>query len=137
MPTVLLAEDADLCRFPYATFLRRGGFDVCTAGDGDDALRVLRDRAADVVVLDLAMPRTDGTAVLRAMRADPRWRDTPVVVISALSERDVQRRVAGLGVRASLLKSRFTGRDLVRAVSECLAPAGSVEPSPTAAGDSR
>jgi CheY-like chemotaxis protein len=66
------------------------------------------------------MPLLDGTAVLQAMRSDPGRADIPVIVMTALSEADASRRVQGLDVRALLIKSRFSVKELLRHVREAI-----------------
>jgi carbon storage regulator CsrA len=68
----LLVEDNPNERELLATFLRRSGLDVDTAGDGSDALDYLRShRLPDVMLLDMGLPRCDGATTVRAIRQDP------------------------------------------------------------------
>jgi carbon storage regulator CsrA len=68
----LLVEDDRNQRELLASFLRMGGVEVDTAGDGADALDYLRTRACpDVVLLDMGMPRIDGPTAVREIRRDP------------------------------------------------------------------
>jgi len=65
---VLLVDDEDTYRETLAKVLRRRGMDVATAGGGSEGLDRLRERAPDVVVLDLRMPGQDGLATLKEIR---------------------------------------------------------------------
>src|SRR5688572_19437037 len=97
MPLILIADDDQQGREAYAMILRVAGYQVVTAGEGDAALRVLRERPVDLVLLDLVMPDTCGEQVLRAMKQDPSLRETPVLVISALPETVAAARIRGTG----------------------------------------
>lgn len=66
--------------------LEKLGHTVVGVGSGNEALRALEGEAFDLVLLDVVMPGLDGVAVLRAIRAHPRWRAIPVVMISALDD---------------------------------------------------
>lgn len=66
--------------------LMRHGLDVESREDGDAAWNLMRNEAFDLVLLDVLMPGVDGLSVLMKMKADPRTRDVPVIMISALDE---------------------------------------------------
>jgi DNA-binding response OmpR family regulator len=120
VPRILLADDNGIYREACTRFLACEGYEVDQARDGDEAIRLLRKRPYDLVLLDLAMPLLDGTAVLQAMRMEPRWAQIPVIVMTALSEGDASRRVEGLEVRALLIKSRFSVKELMRHVRQAI-----------------
>jgi CheY-like chemotaxis protein len=71
---------------------------VRTAIDGEDALTKLRERAADLVLTDVMMPRMDGFALLERLRQDPRTRRLPVIMLSARAGEEAV--VEGLGAGA-------------------------------------
>jgi CheY-like chemotaxis protein len=75
-------DDVRDTRELYQYFLGFQGVRALTAADGEEALRMIADTPPDVIVLDLAMPRVTGWDVLRALKADPRSRPIPVLVLS-------------------------------------------------------
>ncbi|HEY9556673.1 MAG TPA: response regulator, partial [Acidimicrobiales bacterium] len=87
MPTVLIVDDEpDILLFVRIN-LELAGYDVREAGDGDEALTLLRQQPPDVMVLDVMMPKVDGWSVLMQLKADtdPAIRNIPVVMLTALS----------------------------------------------------
>jgi DNA-binding response OmpR family regulator len=62
--------------------LERDGHTVCTAGDGEEAMEQFRAELPDLVVLDVMMPKKDGFAVLREIKADPQQSRTPVIMLT-------------------------------------------------------
>ena len=68
-PVVLVVEDEPSIAEVVALYLRRAGFDVLSAGDGQEALDVLAEATPDLVVLDLMLPKVDGYEVTRQLRA--------------------------------------------------------------------
>ena len=78
--------------------LRKEGYIVDVAYDGEEALQKIRGAAPDLVLKDLMMPRMSGTEALRELRADPRTRGIPVVILTAKSEESDQ--VVGLQLGA-------------------------------------
>src|SRR5205085_2737970 len=86
MPTVLIVEDGEVAAEALARLIRRAGFQADRAATGEAALAYLRQLTPDLVVCDLMMPHMDGLGVLRAVRADPRTADLPVLVYSAAGD---------------------------------------------------
>jgi CheY-like chemotaxis protein len=79
-PLVLVADDDDDILLLVTTRLRRDGFEVVSARDGDEALALAREQRPDVAVLDIGMPGLDGLEVLERIRADDELRDMRVVL---------------------------------------------------------
>ena len=81
MPHVLIVDDEVNIRRVLAAMLKREGYEVTTAADGEQALGVLNKTPVHVVVTDLVMPRLGGMELLRRVSAD--FPDVPVIVITA------------------------------------------------------
>jgi DNA-binding response OmpR family regulator len=94
-PSVLVVDDERHVREVLEVGLEQRGFVVTTAPDGVAALKLLRDAAFDVVLLDLMMPKVDGLALLPMLR---RSTEAPVVMLSAKA--DIETQVAGLDAGA-------------------------------------
>ncbi len=127
MKTILVIDDMDLFREPIAAALRSRGFETLTAGDGHSGLRIARNHRPDLVLLDMAMPQMDGLAVLAAMRVDARLKDLPVILLTAVAERDYVVRAAKFGVKHYLLKTQFSLDQLVNRVRQVLEEHGQGE----------
>lgn len=77
---ILLVDDDQAITTHLTPFLERSGFEVHTAGDGEEALRLAAVLAPDLIVLDVLMPRLDGRAALRRLRQGENW--TPVILLT-------------------------------------------------------
>jgi CheY-like chemotaxis protein len=121
-PLIVVADDAADILMLVRTALTRAGYDVATAGDGEAALELIRERRPSLAVLDVSMPKLDGLGVLVALRDDPVLSGLPVILLSALAqESDVER---GFALGASkYVRKPFSPRDLVATVGEVLAAA--------------
>jgi DNA-binding response OmpR family regulator len=84
VPTILLVDDELAITDNLAPLLRRAGFDVVVAHDGDQALTRLRAGAPDLVVLDVLLPGKDGRAVLRQVRQERR--EVPIILLTQVGE---------------------------------------------------
>jgi CheY-like chemotaxis protein len=81
--TVLLVEDNDLNRDMLTKWLRRRGFDVVTAADGEQGLSQARVSSPDLILMDVSLPVYDGLEVTRRLKADPATSRIPVVALTA------------------------------------------------------
>lgn len=83
MKTILVVDDEPAILDLLTTLLSDEGYQVLSAVDGAAALEGLKREAVDVVITDGMMPRLDGEALIRAMRARPETREVPVIFVSA------------------------------------------------------
>jgi DNA-binding response OmpR family regulator len=118
---ILLAEDDRFLRRAAEARLRQQGFEVLTATDGEEALRVARAEHPDLVLLDVVMPQLQGFDVLKALKRDAVTSRIPVIVLSNLGqEHDVEQAIA-LGAEAYLVKAHLSLQDLVQKIDATLA----------------
>lgn len=118
---VLLAEDDRFLRRAGEAALKRAGYEVLAAADGEEALRMAREQLPSLVLLDLIMPKMQGFEVLTALKQDPATAAIPVIVLSNLGqEGDVQQAMQA-GARAYFIKAKLSVQDLVKHVDEALA----------------
>jgi CheY-like chemotaxis protein len=90
--TVLLVDDEHAILDALSGILEDEGFRVVTAGNGREALARLQEGTPpDVALVDVMMPVMDGRELLREMQGDPRWRDIPVVLMSAVPQSILER----------------------------------------------
>lgn len=114
---ILLADDEAVLLRSVTEFLQRvrPAWQLTTAADGVEALRILRSESIDLLVTDINMPGMDGLALLEAVRADAALRHLPLILVTALSDRATMRRGMSSGADDYLTKP-FTGQELVEAV---------------------
>jgi DNA-binding response OmpR family regulator len=106
MPTVLLVDDSLLMKTANQQILKRAGYTVLTAGDGEEALDLVRQHRPVLVILDLMLPKFGGDLVLQALRKDKTTAQLPVIVLSSLSQRN-EPRLLQAGASAFIEKSRL------------------------------
>ena len=87
-PTVLVIDDDPDARDLMRRFLAREGFDTLTAPDAAEGLRLARQFKPTLITLDVVMPRMDGWAVLKELKADPQLAAIPVLMLSILDEQE-------------------------------------------------
>ncbi len=101
---ILLADDAKLFIELEKSFLQRSSVEILTAGDGRQALELVRQHHPDVAFLDLNMPEMDGDECCRAIKQDPDLKDTSVVMVTTKGRTQDQERCREAGCDEVLLK---------------------------------
>lgn len=119
VPLVMVVDDSLTMRKVTGRILERHNFEVSVARDGVEALERLEERVPDLMLLDIEMPRMDGYELATAMRADPRYRDVPIVMITSRSGDKHRQRAFEIGVQRYLGKP-YQELDLMRNVYDLL-----------------
>jgi two-component system phosphate regulon response regulator PhoB len=91
MIKILLVEDSKFLRMATERALARAGYEVSSASDGDEGLRMVREKLPDLILLDMLLPKMSGPDVLKALKKDPKTKGIPVVVLSGLSQKNAVR----------------------------------------------
>lgn len=113
---ILLIEDEPSLRDIYATKMRIEGFEVIEAADGIDGLeRAVREVPA-IVLLDIVMPMKNGFDVLRDLKANPKTRTIPVIILSNLGQDYEVKQGIALGAECFLTKANLTPGKMVEEV---------------------
>jgi CheY-like chemotaxis protein len=117
--TVLVCDNEDVLRTLVRAALGGKGYKIKEARDGDESLEVARESNPDLIILDMLMPGRSGLEVLSELRRDPRFSDTPVIVLTARAA--ASDREAALRANADrFLAKPFSPRELAEIVDELL-----------------
>ena len=84
-PTILIAEDHVEQRSLYAAILTGAGFRVLEAGDGAEAVEMVRRERPGLVLMDVTMPGTSGWNAVRVLKEDPETLGVPIIVVTGLA----------------------------------------------------
>ena len=117
---VLVVDDASIVREVQTRHLTEAGYEVRSAFDGVDALEQLQSWPADLILVDIEMPRMNGIELTRALRADPQLRGTAVLVLTSLGSEEDRRRGMEAGADGYLVKGTFAAEQLLEAVANLL-----------------
>jgi DNA-binding response OmpR family regulator len=122
VPLVLIADDDEDILTLVALRFRRSGLEVILARDGEEALELIRTRAPDAAVLDIAMPKLTGLEVVRQIRESEATKTLPIVLLTARAgEKDVE---LGLDAGADeYITKPFSPQDLYTCVQSVLSTA--------------
>lgn len=119
-PLVMVVDDSITMRKVTGRVLERHDYEVSTAKDGVDALEKLHEqRVPDLMLLDIEMPRMDGYELAEHMKADPRLRDVPIIMITSRTGEKHRQRAFDIGVDRYLGKP-YQEAELLAQISEVL-----------------
>ena len=120
MAKILLVEDDQNLREIYSIRLTAEGYEIVSAGDGEEALASAVREKPDLVLSDVMMPKISGFDMLDILRQTPETKDIKVIMMTALSSEDQRERGNALGADRYLVKSQVGIEDVVNAVHEVL-----------------
>lgn len=117
---VLLVEDEKMLADMYATKFTMEGFDTHKANDGAAGLVMAKEVNPDIILLDIIMPKIDGFGVLKTLRDDPAFKDTPVVLLTNLGQDEDIKKGKQLGATDYFVKANHTPAEVVVKVKQVL-----------------
>ena len=101
---VLLVDDSVIARRKIATILKKLDCQVVEAEDGADGIAHARIKHPDLIILDVQMPRMDGLTALHELRQNPEFANTPIVMLTVHSDREIVTRALGEGANDYMRK---------------------------------
>lgn len=104
MTRILLVDDSRVTRELIKVYLIAKGVELLEAPDGAEALRMIQQSPPDLVLADLRMPRLDGYGLCEALKADPKLRKVPVLILTSNRDSAAEVRLLASGARQVLQK---------------------------------
>ena len=133
MSKIMVVEDDASLREIYSIRITAEGYEVVSAGDGEEALAMAVREKPDLILSDVMMPKISGFDMLDILRSTPETANIKVVMMTALSAEDQRQRGERLGADRYLVKSQVGIEDVVNTIHEVLGDrAGATPTAPTA-----
>src|SRR3990172_800824 len=117
--TILIVDDSSSLRTVMNLTLKKAGYDVVEACDGKDALTKLNGQKINLVICDVNMPNMDGIAFLKAIKATPNYKFTPVVMLTTESQQAKMQEGREAGAKAWMVKP-FKPEQMLAAVEKLI-----------------
>ncbi|HSE61502.1 MAG TPA: response regulator [Candidatus Saccharimonadales bacterium] len=133
MTKIMLVEDDKSLREIYGVRLLAEGYDIVSAGDGEEALAMAIKERPKLIISDVMMPKISGFDMLDILRSTTETRDIKVIMMTALSSEDQRQRGEQMGADRYLVKSQVGIEDVVRVVHEVLGDGTAKPPAAPAA----
>jgi DNA-binding response OmpR family regulator len=130
MSKIMVVEDDASLREIYSIRITADGYDVVSAGDGEEALAVAVREKPDLILSDVMMPKISGFDMLDILRSTPETANIKVIMMTALSSDEQRARGERLGANRYLVKSQVGIEDVVNAIHEVLGDRPATPQSP-------
>ncbi len=114
--TILVVDDSYNTREIEKSILEACGYQVETAGDGEEGFEKSRERLYDLIVTDVEMPRLDGFSLTERLRADDRYHLTPIIIVTSREKDEDKKRGIRVGANAYIVKGAFDQSNLIETV---------------------
>ena len=120
MTKIMLVEDDKSLREIYGIRLLAEGYEITSAGDGEEALALAVKEHPDLIISDVMMPKISGFDMLDILRATPETKSIKIIMMTALSSEDQRTRGEALGANRYLVKSQVGIEDVIKTVHDVL-----------------
>jgi two-component system, OmpR family, alkaline phosphatase synthesis response regulator PhoP len=117
--SILVVEDEPNIVLSLQFLMKKAGFDVRVARDGDEALAAVASHAPDLILLDVMIPKRDGYDVCQTIRANPAWQNIYIIMLTAKGREVDREKGIALGANDYVTKP-FSTRDLTEKVKTIL-----------------
>lgn len=119
--TIMIVDDSASIRQVVNITLKGAGYDTVQAVDGQDALNKLDGRKLHLIICDVNMPNMDGISFVKALKQNPNYKFTPVIMLTTESQESKKAEGQAAGVRAWMVKP-FKPEQMINAVSKLILP---------------
>ena len=124
MKKILLVEDDPFLIDIYTRKLKKAGFEMVVAENGDEAQKLLQQKTFDLVVLDIVLPEIDGWAILKEIKArkqkNKSLENLKIIILSNLSQKEEVEKGLKLGASKYLIKAHYTPSQVVEEIKKIL-----------------
>ena len=120
MARILVVEDEAFLSQALTDKLRKAGYEVDAAMDGEQGLAKIESFKPELVLLDLLMPKKNGHEVLKAVKMDDKTKDLPVMILSNFGDKTEINKAMEEGAREYFVKASLSLDDLLVRIKECI-----------------
>lgn len=115
---LLIDDELDLVKAVTVRF-KASGYELIPASDGEEGVDKAQEFRPDLILLDIIMPKMDGYEVCKALKANPKTKNIPIVIFTATGQRDLEERCMAAGA-AAVIKKPFETTELLELVNKFL-----------------
>ena len=117
---ILIVDDAPNIVLSLEFLMKKEGYDVRSVSNGEEAMQAIEEKAPDLILLDVMMPRKDGYEVCQELRANQDWKDIKIIMLTAKGRNVEREKGLALGADDYITKP-FATQELVEKVKTLLA----------------
>lgn len=117
---ILFIEDESALQKSLGDFLRQKGYELVSAIDGEQGIRLAKTEQPGLILLDLILPRKNGFEVLEVLKQDPLTQEIPIIVLTNLEEMENIEKALNLGATTYLVKANYNLEEVLAKVEKAL-----------------
>jgi len=118
---LLIIEDDELITQMYKASLAQSKFEVKWESDGETGWNTLQTYTPDLVILDIMLPKFSGLEILAKIKADPRLKNIPVIILSSLADDGDKQKALSMGAKAYWVKNEVNMVDFETMINKAIA----------------
>jgi len=120
MKKILIVEDEAILAEMYQDKFTQSGYEVSLAFNSEEGLTLAKKERPDLILLDILLPKENGIQFLKRLKEIPEVNQIPVVALSNYEQIATQKEAFQLGVKAYLIKTQFTPKELLEEIKKYL-----------------
>lgn len=120
MKKILFIEDESALQKTFGDVLKKEGYEMGSALDGEIGLRLAKVQKPDLILLDLVLPKLHGFEVLKKLKEDNETKDIPVIVLTNLESIEEVEKALELGATTYLVKAQYSLREVIEKIKKAL-----------------
>ena len=117
---ILIIEDDSILQEALLEFLTAEGFETISALDGEEGVKIGKEKKPDLILLDIVLPKMDGYEVLKAMKADESTKKIPIILLTNLGSLNDVEKALDLGATTYLIKADYKLEEVTKKIKEVL-----------------
>lgn len=117
---ILIVEDEPFLLDMYKMKFKQGDFEVISATDGEEAIKISKRENPDIILLDIMMPKINGFEVLENLKKSPLTKLIPVLIFSNFSQKEQKEKGIALGAVDYFVKTNYTPNQVLEKVKNIL-----------------
>lgn len=120
MKKILFIEDESALQKTFDDILRREGYKIVSALDGEIGLKLAKTEKPDLILLDLILPKVNGFEVLKELKGDEETKGIPVIILTNLEGINDIEKVLELGATTYLIKASYSLEEVIKKIKDTL-----------------
>lgn len=120
MKKILFIEDESALQKTVGESLRKEGYEVISAFDGELGLKLAKEDKPDLILLDLILPRKNGFDVLKELKSEEDTKDIPIIILTNLEDVKGVDKAIEMGANTYLVKANYSLKELLEKIKESL-----------------
>jgi len=117
---ILIIEDDSILQKALQEFLIAEGFETLSALDGEEGVKIGKEKKPDLILLDIILPKMDGYEVLKAMKSDESTKNIPIILLTNLGSLNDVEKALDLGATTYLIKADYKLEEVAKKIKEVL-----------------